>query len=89
MTHYYIESVVRFMLLCFAKGLSTAKGGRGHVTKYMYCVTIKIQMLEPDNILKIVHKAYVRVLYHDARARSAVVDACGNLYPVLHYIDTV
>ena len=35
------------------KGLSTAEGARGHVTTYMYCVTIKIQMLRPD-ILKIV-----------------------------------
>ena len=30
------------------KGLSTAEGGRGHVTTYMYCVTIKIQTLGPD-----------------------------------------
>ena len=31
-----------------SKGLSTAEGGRGHVTTYMYCVTIKIQTLGPD-----------------------------------------
>ena len=30
------------------KGLSTAEGGRGHVTTYMYRVTIKIQTLGPD-----------------------------------------
>ena len=43
--------------LADSKGLSTAEGGRGHVTTYMYmyCVTIKIQTLRPD-ILKIVHK---------------------------------
>ena len=32
----------------YTKGLSTAEGGRGHVTTYMYCVTIKIQTLRPD-----------------------------------------
>ena len=37
------------------KGLSTAKGGRGHVTTYIYCVTIKIQTLGQD-ILKIARK---------------------------------
>ena len=35
-------------LLPHSKGLSTAEGGRGHVTTYMYCVTIKIQTLGPD-----------------------------------------
>ena len=60
------------------KGLSTIEGGRGHVT-------ITIQMLKLD-ILKIVCKAYTRVLYHAACVHGAVVNclgACGNLDPVL------
>ena len=38
--------ISRYMV--YTKGLSTAEGGRGHVTTYMYCVTIKIQTLGPD-----------------------------------------
>ena len=37
-----------FQQIYASKGLSTAEGGRGHVTTYMYCVTIKIQTLRPE-----------------------------------------
>ena len=73
------------MLKYKAKGLLTTKGGRGHVTKYTYCVTIKIQTLEPD-IQKIVRKVCISGLYRAAPAHSTVIDypgACGNLHPVL------
>ena len=39
----------------WSKGLLTAEGGRGQITTYMYCVTIKIKTVGSD-ILKIVHQ---------------------------------
>ena len=49
------------------KGISTAEDERGHVTTYMYmyCVSIKIQMLGPD-ILQIVCN-YSELYMYDVR----------------------
>ena len=67
------------------KGLSTAEGGRGHVTAHMYSVTVKVQTLD-----------YSKNSFKDSELYNVHdnlwTSACGDPHPVLWYVlnlDTV